>query len=340
MSSSCTTSCSNSQKISDDLLAPFIHLCSLSSKNMRGLLVDAFNDWLGLSEKLSIGVKTVINMLHNASLLIDDIEDNSDVRRGATAAHVIYGVPLTINCGNQVYFMALQKVLELPALAAQEAQDPKVKSYYLSNVSSITSELAHIFSQELIELHEGQGMDIFWRDTLHCPTMSEYETMVLKKTGGLFRLALRMMIAVAPPMTDTSEGRVHQLTKLVNTIGVFFQTLDDYLNVCSVEYHHNKTFCEDITEGKFSYPVIHSICTSEEAIEENRLLNILRKRPTDENIKRLCVKLMSETGSLEATRLRVKTLSEEVNGLVKTLGGNPLMDEWIAKMCKLMKVCA
>lgn len=52
-------------------------------------------------------------MLHNASLLIDDIQDNSKLRRGAPVAHSIYGVPLTINAANYVYFLAMQKASAL-----------------------------------------------------------------------------------------------------------------------------------------------------------------------------------------------------------------------------------
>lgn len=52
-------------------------------------------------------------MLHNASLLIDDIEDNSNLRRGIPVAHNIYGVPQTINSANYVYFLGLEKVLQL-----------------------------------------------------------------------------------------------------------------------------------------------------------------------------------------------------------------------------------
>jgi geranylgeranyl diphosphate synthase type 3 len=52
-------------------------------------------------------------MLHNASLLIDDIQDNSKLRRGVPVAHHIYGVPLTINTANYIYFLAMQKALTL-----------------------------------------------------------------------------------------------------------------------------------------------------------------------------------------------------------------------------------
>lgn len=55
--------------------------------------------------------------------------------------------------------------------------------------------MAHIYMEELINLHRGQGMDIFWRDTLSCPTEVDYLEMASNKTGGLFRLAIRLMQA-------------------------------------------------------------------------------------------------------------------------------------------------
>src|SRR5260364_184134 len=106
-------------------------------------------------------------MLHNASLLIDDIEDNSKLRRGFPVAHSIYGIPSVINSANYVYFLGLEKVLTLDHLDAVK-----------------------LFTRQLLELHQGQGLDIYWRDNYTCPTEEEYKAMVLQKTGGLFGLAV------------------------------------------------------------------------------------------------------------------------------------------------------
>lgn len=87
-------------------------------------------------------------------------------------AHSVFGVAQTINSGNYVYFLALQELLKL--------NNPK---------------LVEIYSEELCNLHRGQGMDLYWRDTLTCPTEEDYLQMVGNKTGGLFRLAVKMMQA-------------------------------------------------------------------------------------------------------------------------------------------------
>ena len=86
---------------------------------------------------------------------IDDVQDDSDLRRAVPVAHHIFGVPQTINSANYVYFMALQELLKL--------NQPHMVSVY---------------AEELINLHRGQGTELFWRDSLTCPTEDEYIAMV------------------------------------------------------------------------------------------------------------------------------------------------------------------
>lgn len=85
-------------------------------------------------------------------------------------AHSIFGVAQTINSANYAYFAAQEKLRELNRPKAYE-----------------------IFTEELLRLHRGQGMDLYWRDSLTCPTEEEYIEMISNKTGGLFRLAIKLM---------------------------------------------------------------------------------------------------------------------------------------------------
>ena len=110
-------------------------------------------------------------MLHTASLLVDDVEDSSLLRRGLPVAHSIFGTAQTINSANYVYFCALQEL--------QKLGNP--------------TKALEIYTEELLNLHRGQGMDLFWRDTLTCPSEDDYLEMVGNKTGGLFRLAVKLM---------------------------------------------------------------------------------------------------------------------------------------------------
>jgi len=185
-------------------------------------------------------------MLHNASLLVDDVEDGSHLRRGNPVAHKIYGVAQTINCANYVYFLALQELQHIPR-----------------------PDLVQIFTDELINLHRGQGMDIYWRDAGLCPSEQEYLEMIGHKTGGLLRLAVKLMQACSQNPVD--------YVPLVNIIGTLYQIRDDYVNLRSTDYMKNKSFCEDLTEGKFSFPIIHSIRADH---SENRTLLSASMRPS------------------------------------------------------------
>uniref|UniRef100_A0A8C6E6T6 Geranylgeranyl pyrophosphate synthase n=1 Tax=Moschus moschiferus TaxID=68415 RepID=A0A8C6E6T6_MOSMO len=222
------------------LLEPYKYLLQLpvKGKQVRTKLSQAFNHWLKVPEdKLQIIIE-VTEMLHNASLLIDDIEDNSKLRRGFPVAHSIYGIPSVISSANYVYFLGLEKVLTLNHPDAVK-----------------------LFTRQLSELHQGQGLDIYWRDNYTCTTEEEYKAMVLQKTGGLFGLAVGLMQL----FSDYKED----LKPLLDTLGLFFQIRNDYANLHSKEYSENKSFCEDLTEGKFSFPTIHAIWSRPESTQKN-----------------------------------------------------------------------
>lgn len=135
-----------------------------------------------------------------------------------------------------------------------------------------------IYTEQLLELHRGQGMEIYWRDNFTCPTEYEYKRMTIRKTGGLFMLAIRLMKLFSESDKDFS--------KLTAILGLYFQIRDDYCNLTSEEvssentavdfelckqvskiqrfifgfqYSESKSFCEDLTEGKFSFPIIHAV---------------------------------------------------------------------------------
>merc|ERR1712166_112290 len=96
---------------------------------------------------------------------------------------------------------------------------------------------------------------------------------------------------------------------LANVLGLFFQIRDDYVNLQSDEFMVKKSFCEDITEGKFSFPIIHCILSRP---QDRRLLNILKQRSTDIDLKKYAVHLMEEAGSFVFTLDALKQLNTKV----------------------------
>ena len=118
---------------------------------------------------------------------------------------------------------------------------------------------------------------------------------------------------------------LHELTSisrdyvpLVNLIGLIFQILDDYKNLFDTTYTKNKGLCEDLTEGKFSFPVIHSIRSDPQNLV---LVNILKQKTTDEEVKRYAVRYMETTGSFSYTRRVLRDLTKRAFGLIDELDG-------------------
>ncbi|KAJ5937839.1 Phyllocladan-16-alpha-ol synthase [Penicillium verhagenii] len=267
------------------LLGPFDYLETLPGKNMRSAFIQAFNVWLQVPPEHLQTVEKVISMLHTASLLVDDIEDNSLLRRGQPVAHNIFGTAQTFNSGNYVYFLALQEI--------QKMNNPRAIAIYVD---------------ALIHLHRGQGMDVFWRDSLICPTESEYLDMVTNKTGALFCLAIELLQIGSTVKVD--------FVPIVRLFGIIFQICDDYLNLKSPSYLQKKGLCEDLTEGKFSFPIIHSIRSNP---TNRQLINVLKQKSQDDDLKRYAVAYMESTNTFDYTREFVASLKIEALEMIGEL---------------------
>ena len=276
----------------DQLLEPFRYVNAVPGKNVRGKLIECFQYWFRVENAEALDtIRQIVADLHNASLLIDDIEDNSKLRRGNPVAHSIFGVPATINCANYVYFIALERCHSLDNPAA-----------------------LRVFIAELLQLHRGQGLDILWRERVACPSEEEYIDMVRNKTGGLFRLAVGLLQTFATQHADTD------MTELVNSLAVYFQIRDDYINLADEEYMKSKSFCEDITEGKLSYPIVHGIQTE---APDTKLVSILKQRTDDPQVKRYAQNLLRQLGSLDYTIDKCTELKTQIEKQVASFGGNP-----------------
>jgi len=244
---------------------------------------------------------------------VDDIEDDSELRRGNPVAHKIFGVPQTINSANYVYFLAYEEVLRIACLA--QADDP----------SHSGIRFIQILNDEMLALHRGQGWDLFWRDHLQCPTEEEYVQMVKDKTGGQLRIAVRLMMECASTKINAQDYLI-----LANLLGIWFQIRDDYMNLRSNTYTDQKGFAEDLTEGKFSFPIIHGI---REKPDSKYIMNILHRKPKDLTLKQGAISYLEEvTHSFGYTIGVLSSLEAQVRAELAKLGGNPVLEAMFLKL--------
>ncbi|KAJ8944675.1 hypothetical protein NQ318_015883 [Aromia moschata] len=291
----------NDKQQDEKLLEPFNYILQVPGKNIRSKLAKAFNYWLHIPDEKLAQITDIVQILHNSSLLIDDIQDNSILRRGIPVTHSIYGVASTINAANYTSFIALERVMEL--------QHPEAISIAL---------------EQILELYRGQGMEIYWRDNLTCPSEEEYKQMVIRKTGGLFMLAIRLMQLFSDNKND--------YTRITGILGLIFQIRDDYINLASKDYMLHKSYCEDLTEGKFSFPIIHAIHGQP---NDKQVIYILRQRTKDIEVKKYCVALLEKFGSFDYTRQTLTNLGKDAKEELEKLGGNPYMEEFLDSLSKM-----
>ncbi|KAF5320589.1 hypothetical protein D9611_013757 [Ephemerocybe angulata] len=300
------------EKNEEALLEAYTYIIGIPGKDLRTQLLRAFNTWYGLDDETFGIISECVAMLHNASLLFDDIEDFTELRRGQPVAHRVFGLPRTINTAAYAMFVAMSKLYTIPGLKQSTHQT-----------------LLDIFLEEILELHRGQGLEIFWRETVTCPTEDEYFCMIKQKTGGLFRLGVRLMAAC-------SQNAGVDSTSVVDLFSVFFQVRDDVMNLDSSDYAAAKGFAEDLTEGKFSFPVVHSVRTSREKGNDSDaewLLDNLGSHTTDVELKKEMIShIRNKTGSLVYARDVLRDVEAKMLGEIQRLGGNRGLEAIVAKL--------
>ncbi|KAG7289912.1 hypothetical protein NEMBOFW57_006289 [Staphylotrichum longicolle] len=283
-------------KVNGTLEAPSRYLDTLPAKGIRDKTIDALNLWYDVSPEDTLVIKKVVNLLHGASLMLDDIEDSSQLRRGKPAVHMVFGTMQTINSAGYRFLGALAEVRKLDS--------------------------------ELRDLYIGQSHDLSWTYNLDCPTEEEYLAMVDNKTAGLFRMLARLMDAksVSPAKPD-----VALLTRFMTLLGRLFQIRDDYMNLTSADYTKQKGFCEDLDEGKYSLPLIHALgrCetygpTTTNDGKNTVLRNLLSQRHVAGKMsleqKKLFLEHLRKQGSLEYTRHALDALQVELKCLAAQMG--------------------
>jgi len=212
------------------LTEPLCDMLSRGGKRWRPLLMTLVCETFGGGDS-ALPLTPLVEFSHNASLIHDDIEDDSDERRGKPAIHKAFGVDTAINSGSFFYFLSS---------CCLESSNIANKEY-----------IYKIWMDCIRALHLGQAMDISWhRDISIIPGIDEYYLMTSMKTGSLARLAAELgaHIAGAPQESVTLLGEAAQ------KLGIGFQILDDLKNLTTGI--PGKKRGDDIVEGKKGLPIL------------------------------------------------------------------------------------
>ena len=231
------------------LTLPARDLLSRGGKRWRPLLMTLVCETL-VGGDAALSLSPLVEFCHNASLIHDDIEDNSDERRGGPAIHLLYGLDTAINSGCFLYFLSLSCIQNW-------AGELEPKSAI--GIDALTGRVYSLWAVYMKRLHLGQAMDISWhRDFLSLPSIEDYHVMCTLKTGCLARFSACLGVCAAGAVNGKALEHEKALAKLfgeaAESLGVGFQILDDVKNLGGSIPGKKKG--DDIAEGKKSLPVL------------------------------------------------------------------------------------
>ena len=274
-------------------------LLDRGGKRVRPVLMILLAEIYNVSLKDILPLAYMVETVHNATLVIDDIEDSSETRRGQPCVHLKYGIDRSINAGCLGFF--------LPVFTAVEQILPHQRE-----------KLLYMYIQEMKNIHLGLAWDIYWHGNAHSisslPSEENYIRMVESKTAVLLRIGFACVSILAGlPQEETAK-----LSQLANLIGTSFQVQDDLLNLRSSIYAKGKgSIGEDITEGKVTLMVLHHIRET----QNTRVLQILGQKTKDQNLINEAINAMEKSGSLNyadmvqrATMLQAQQVLESLSG--------------------------
>ncbi|MDO8340292.1 MAG: polyprenyl synthetase family protein [Candidatus Burarchaeum sp.] len=242
---------------------------------------------VGGKQEKALPVAAAIELFHNLTLIHDDIEDNSLLRRGKPCLHIEYGIPLALNAGDGLFMMNWNSLLKIKLPAEQTLEVQKILTAAYSRVM------------------EGQGMELSWRREDEWDIREKnYLEMAERKTGALIGAACEAGAYIGKGTPRQRMG----LKNFGEEVGVAFQIQDDILNLMGEEKKYKKEIGGDITEGKRTLIVIDALETLHNS-KRRQLLKILSSQTRDKRMLAWVISTLEKNGSIEKAQKFAKDLA-------------------------------
>ncbi len=214
-----------------------------SGKRIRPLLTLLSTEAAGADWQAALPAAAAIELIHNFSLIHDDIEDHSSTRRGKPTLWVKWGIPQAINTGDALFTLAHLAALRL------ENTFP----------AASTLQVVLILQNTCLSLTQGQHLDMAYETQAHI-TLDEYWRMISGKTAALFTACTH----TAAILGATEQTRCASFCRFGENLGLAFQVLDDLLGIWGDPQITGKSVASDLLEGKKTLPVLYGLSLNQE----------------------------------------------------------------------------
>ncbi|MDO8746694.1 MAG: polyprenyl synthetase family protein [Thermodesulfovibrionales bacterium] len=283
-------------------LIPLIgrYLLESGGKRLRPLFLLSSARLAGYKGDEHIELAGIIELIHMASLLHDDVVDAAKIRRGRPAAHSVWGTQIVILVGDFLYSNALRKAVSFKDQRIMEA---------LSEATTSMTE------GEILQLQKTADINI---------TEDEYIKIISAKTGLLISAACRIGAILSSELLGAEEAA---LAMFGFKAGTAFQMADDILDYMAEESELGKKLGKDIGEGKITLPVIY-LFNGASGAEKEEIKRIIEK-PSEEGLRRILA-LFRQYSVLEEALKRAQALIDEAKDELSIFPDSPARDAMLS----------
>ncbi|MCY4443802.1 MAG: polyprenyl synthetase family protein [Proteobacteria bacterium] len=252
------------------------------AKHVRPLLFLLCTKLLNYSGDERIKVAVICEYIHVASLLHDDVVDESKIRRGKPACHVVWDKATSVLVGDYIYARACELISEVESHS-------KINGFL------------QVFAQAIRMMSEGELMQLEYKGGF--PTVEQYLAILERKTGALLGAATQAawLLGQGSKAAEDSKASLQGMWDLGILLGTAYQLLDDVFDYSAHQETLGKPILQDLKEGKASLPLILLMPLVTHS-QKTHLHNILSSGAVEKEQQRYILSLLQQHGTVESTR--------------------------------------
>ena len=245
------------------------HILNSGGKRIRPLLLLLCARLCGYSGRDHHQLSSLVEFIHTATLLHDDVVDDAELRRGRRTARKVWGNQISILVGDYLYSKAMAQIVEFRSQGINE-----------------------VLAEACTKMAEGEVLQLYYNGNPAMPE-ADYLKIVEHKTAGLIAAACRMGAIIA----DAPEDRLDALFRFGQYVGIAFQVADDTLDYTADGARLGKTLGQDFRQGKTTLPLLHLLQHCSDADRQMIKDRMETRTLTEDDLSRL-IHLMEEMGSI------------------------------------------
>lgn len=269
-------------------------------KRLRPLLCLLACEAAGGEWRKALPAAASLELIHNFSLLHDDIEDRSDTRRHRTTVWRLWGIAHGINTGDAMWVLARQAVYRLSALG---------------HASDIVLQVARLLEEACLELCTGQYLDLHFEEAAQV-NLADYERMIAGKTAAL----LSASVAVGAVLGAATKAAQAHWRRFGLELGLCFQMIDDWLGIWGDPQVTGKSAASDILERKKTLPVLHALIWERERGYDDLAHLYAQPTLTEAHLPQV-LGLLERAGAGAETRTRARAHQQQALDHLAAAGG-------------------